>query len=187
MANNRNCHNHTIYQAYDEYGNKDDRFHKYTFLGSGRVQFTCYQCSSPWEDYQRFKKHCKEVHGYDYESEFPPAYPWNFSDPNSKYQQDLREVREMIDRVAAKRKAEIAVGQNEMEPKVKSLKTTHGELLSNVNNNDNPADDQVNNNPGDPGPSGVEQGSGSDSYKDDYREMIVREGRKKKAAMKKEN
>ena len=93
----------------------------------------------------------------------------------------------MIERVAAKRKAENAVGQNEMEPKVKSLKTTHGELLSNVNNNDNLADDQVNNNPGDPGPSRVEQGSNSSSYEDDYREMIVREGKKKKAAMKKKN
>ena len=205
MANNRNCHNNTIYQAYDEHGNKDDRFHKYSFMGNGRVQFQCFQCASPWEDYQRFKKHCRVIHGYDYETEFPPSYPWNYSDPNSKYQQQLREVREMIDkakvkreadiadvremiaRVASKRKADIAVGQNEMEPRIKSLKTTHGELLCNVNNNDNFAALQVNNNPGDPGPSRVEPNSGSESYDDDYREMIVREGRRKKAAMKKEN
>ena len=184
MANNRNCHNNTIYQAYDEHGNKDDRFHKYSFMGNGRVQFQCFQCGSPWEDYQRFKKHCREIHGYDYESEFPPAYPWNFSDPDSKYQRDLREVKEMIKRAAAKRKADDAVGQNEMEPKVKSLKTTHSELLSNVNNN---GDLTGNNNLGDPGPSRVEHDSNNCSYDDDYREMIVREGKKKKAAMKKKD
>ena len=130
------------------------------------MQFTCYQCSSPWEDYQRFKKHCKEVHGYEYESESPPAYQWNFSDPDSKYQRDLRTVREMIDRVAAKRKAELAVGQNEMEPKIKSLKTTHGELLSNVNNNDNLSDDQVNNNPVQISPAeGIQDAGGGDPEK----------------------
>ena len=203
MANNRNCHNHTVYQAYDEYGNKDDRFHKYSIMGTGKAQFQCFQCGSPWEDYQRFKKHCREVHGYEYESEFPPTYPWNFSDPDSKYQRELREVKAMIERAAvpayqrdlqdvkamiehaaAKRKAEDAVGQNEMEPKVKSFKTTHSELISNVNNNYNLTG---NNNCGDPGPSRVEHSSSNCSYDDDYREMIVREGKKKKAAMKKKD
>ena len=203
MANNRNCHNHTVYQAYDEYGNKDDRFHKYSIMGNGRAQFQCFQCGSPWEDYQRFKKHCREVHGYEYESEFPPTYPWNFSDPDSKYQRELREVKAMIERTAvpayqrdlqdvkamiehaaAKRKAEDAVGQNEMEPKVKSFKTTHSELISNVNNNYNLTG---NNNCGDPGPSRVEHDSNNCSYDDDYRKMIVLEGKKKKAAMKKKN
>ena len=172
MANNRNCYNHTVYQAYDEFGNKDDRIHKYSFGSHGRVQFTCLQCASPWEDYQRFKKHCREVHGYD---------PWNYSDPNSKYQQDLRAVREMIDRVAAKRKAESAVGPNEMEPRTKSFKSVHSVIAGHVNNNTSSpsgGSGQVNNNPGDPGPSRV-------FYEDDYCAMIVREGSEKKAAMKK--
>ena len=65
-----------------------------------------------------------------------------------------------------KRKAELAVGQNEMEPKIKSLKTTHGELLSNVNNNDNLSDDQVNNNPVQISPAeGIQDAGGGDPEK----------------------
>ena len=165
MSNNNNCFNHTVYQAYN------DRSLKYSFLGNGRVQFYCFKCASQWEDYQRFKRHCSVVHRYDYETQWPNAYPWNYSNPNSLYQQELRAIKEMITNAAAKRKAEASVGPNDMEPKTKNLKTIHGEVR-----------DKVKNNAGEPSTS-----EGVNSYNDDYRAMVVKEGKKRKKALKKKD
>ena len=106
MANN-NCYNYHPYALFNTNGTRDDRSHKYWFTGAGmRVQFMCFQCDSKWEDYQRFKAHCLRVHGYNYETEWPNAYPWNYSNKDSAYQQELRAVKELIINAKERRRAE---------------------------------------------------------------------------------
>ena len=99
--------NYHTYALVNSNGTRDERSHKYWFHGAGnRVQFMCFQCDSKWEDYERFKAHCLRVHGYNYEWEAPDAYPWNFSNPNSAYQLELRAVKELIINAKERRRAQ---------------------------------------------------------------------------------
>ena len=133
MARN-NCMNYHTYALVNSNGTRDERSHKYWFHGAGnRVQFMCFQCDSKWEDYERFKAHCLRVHGYNYEWEAPDAYPWNFSNPNSAYQLELRAVKEKIINAKERRRAQ--------EDHVMMVNANQAN-----NNNGAAAEDQVNNN-----------------------------------------
>ena len=140
MARN-NCMNYHTYALVNSNGTRDERSHKYWFHGAGnRVQFMCFQCDSKWEDYERFKAHCLRVHGYNYEWEAPDAYPWNFSNPNSAYQLELRAVKELIINAKERRRAQ--------EDHVMMVNANVNAGAANQANNNNvaAAEDQVNNN-----------------------------------------
>ena len=182
MARN-NCMNHHTYALVNSNGTRDDRSHKYWFHGAGmRVQFMCFQCDSKWEDYERFKAHCLRVHGYNYEWESPDAYPWNYSNPNSAYQLELRAVKEKIINAKERRRAQ------EDHVMMVNANVNAGAADQANNNNVAAADDQGNNNNNDmstekltsDGTESDSSGEMSDVYANVTSSMIIAELEKRK-------